>query len=198
MQIDGNTNRSGATPPPPQTAQQTARTLLDQHRTPGGHDAAALAGSLRDLRLPANDNAAAVRAIEAQLTPVERGQFHASMEAAQPSVNGQPFAIGDPSAPPIASWGQQAAGTPYRQAWDNVAATLNSRDPAAVQAEIERQLYGTAAPSAAPASAPSTGPDPVQLGLDLGQMALDLTGIVDPSPISDGANAIVSLGRSIG
>lgn len=54
-----------------------------------------------------------------------------------------------------------------------------------------------------PAPPPGTGtgtgaPDPVQLGLDLGQMALDITGIVDPTPISDGLNAAISVGRSIG
>jgi uncharacterized protein len=42
-------------------------------------------------------------------------------------------------------------------------------------------------------SAPST----TQLSLDLVQMALDLTGIVDPTPISDGSNAVMSLGRSL-
>ncbi|WP_294265286.1 DNA/RNA non-specific endonuclease [uncultured Sphingomonas sp.] len=48
------------------------------------------------------------------------------------------------------------------------------------------------------AAAPGAGPDPVQLGLDLGQMALDVAGIFDPTPISDGANAVVSAGRAIG
>ena len=42
------------------------------------------------------------------------------------------------------------------------------------------------------------GSVPVRLGLDLTQMALDLTGIVDPTPISDGGDAIISVGRSIG
>jgi hypothetical protein len=31
--------------------------------------------------------------------------------------------------------------------------------------------------------------------LDLGQLALDLAGILDPTPISDGTNAVISLGR---
>lgn len=33
------------------------------------------------------------------------------------------------------------------------------------------------------------------LALDLGQMALDIAGIFDPTPVSDGANALISLGR---
>ncbi len=41
------------------------------------------------------------------------------------------------------------------------------------------------------------GPSTTTVVLDLTQMALDLTGIVDPSPISDGSNAIISLGRGI-
>ncbi len=55
-----------------------------------------------------------------------------------------------------------------------------------------------AAPANDNAAAPGAGPDPVQLGLDLGQMALDVAGIFDPTPISDGANAVVSAGRAIG
>lgn len=54
---------------------------------------------------------------------------------------------------------------------------------------------GGGAPLAAPA-APTT--DPVKLGLDLGQMALDLGGIVDPFGVADGLNAAISVGRSIG
>lgn len=42
------------------------------------------------------------------------------------------------------------------------------------------------------------GPDPVQLGLDLTQMGLDIVGIFEPTPFADGSNALVSLGRSIG
>lgn len=37
-----------------------------------------------------------------------------------------------------------------------------------------------------------------QLALDLAQMTLDITGIIDPTPISDGSNAAVSAGRALG
>ncbi|HEX8119363.1 MAG TPA: hypothetical protein VF521_18945, partial [Pyrinomonadaceae bacterium] len=49
---------------------------------------------------------------------------------------------------------------------------------------------------------PQERPDPAELArqqreltLDLTQMALDLAGLIDPTPISDGANGIVSLFR---
>lgn len=61
--------------------------------------------------------------------------------------------------------------------------------------ELARALE---APANDNAAAPGAGPDPVQLGLDLGQMALDVAGIFDPTPISDGANAVVAAGRAIG
>jgi len=38
-------------------------------------------------------------------------------------------------------------------------------------------------------------PEDKQLLLDLGQMILDLAGIIDPTPISDGTNALISAGR---
>lgn len=44
----------------------------------------------------------------------------------------------------------------------------------------------------------SQGPDPVQLGLDLTQMGLDIVGIFEPTPFADGSNALISVGRSIG
>lgn len=39
------------------------------------------------------------------------------------------------------------------------------------------------------------GPDVGQVALDLTRLTLDITGIVDPTPISDGANAFISLTR---
>lgn len=41
----------------------------------------------------------------------------------------------------------------------------------------------------------AAGPDPATVALDVGQMALDVVGIFDPTPISDGTNAVVSLFR---
>lgn len=88
---------------------------------------------------------------------------------------------------------------------------LRQQDPAAagwVEAEIDRNLTpvergdlsraldGGAAASPVPAN--DAGPDPVTLGLDLTQLALDITGIIEPTPISDGSNTVISAGRAIG
>ena len=51
----------------------------------------------------------------------------------------------------------------------------------------------TDAPS--PAGAATLSAEERELFLDLGQMALDLVGVVDPTPVSDGSNALISLGR---
>ena len=37
--------------------------------------------------------------------------------------------------------------------------------------------------------------DAAELALDVTQMALDIVGLVDPTPISDGANGLISLAR---
>lgn len=50
------------------------------------------------------------------------------------------------------------------------------------------------APKGDPARNRPAGID-ADLALDLGQIALDITGIFDPTPISDGANAAISLAR---
>ncbi|TGX54971.1 HNH endonuclease [Sphingomonas gei] len=75
-----------------------------------------------------------------------------------------------------------------------------------VEAEIDRnltpvergELARTLEGGSAPAPANDAGPDPVTLGLDLTQLALDITGIIEPTPISDGSNTIISAGRAIG
>lgn len=62
--------------------------------------------------------------------------------------------------------------------------------------ELARTLDGGNA--ARPAAANDAGPDPVELGLDLTQLALDITGIIEPTPFSDGSNTLISAGRAIG
>lgn len=120
----------------------TAQQLATQYSGPGGYDMAGLASNLSQQRQSDPTGAAQTQAqLETMMTPVERGQFAAAVDAAN-----------DNPAPAPAS----------------------------------------------PEASAGSGPDPVQLGLDLGQMALDITGIVDPTPISDGSNAVISVGRSIG
>lgn len=65
--------------------------------------------------------------------------------------------------------------------------------------ELARALDGdTGAGVTPPAAANDAGPNPVELGLDLTQLALDITGIIEPTPISDGSNTLISAGRAIG
>lgn len=66
----------------------------------------------------------------------------------------------------------------------------------------EVQLLGQTRRTQLESQLPADGPDPAELArqkreltLDLTQMALDLAGLIDPTPISDGANGIVSLFR---
>ena len=132
---DGAANSSAASASSTNTAQQ----LAAQYSGPGGYDMAGLASNLSQQQQSDPAGAASTLAqLEGLMTPVERGQFAAAVDAAN----------------------------------DNAGASQR-------------------APS-------TTDPDPVQLGLDLGQMALDITGIVDPTPVSDGSNAVISVGRSIG
>jgi hypothetical protein len=136
---DGAANSSAASA---SSSTNTAQQLAAQYSGPGGYDMAGLASTLSQQQHSDPTGAAGTMAqLEGLMTPVERGQFAAAVDAANDNAGGQ------------------------------------------------------AAPAATPTAA---GPDPVQLGLDLGQMALDITGIVDPTPISDGSNAVISVGRSIG
>lgn len=52
-------------------------------------------------------------------------------------------------------------------------------------------------PVVSAASAPP-GPSTAETVADLTQMALDIVGIIEPTPFADGSNALISLGRSIG
>ena len=62
---------------------------------------------------------------------------------------------------------------------------------------VARQTPTQAAPnSASPHGAGAASKvDPADLALDITQMGLDIVGLVDPTPISDGANGIISLAR---
>lgn len=93
-----------------------------------------------------------------------------------------------------------AADLSERQLADPAAAADTIAELESMMSPVERGQFAAALDSrtAANDNPSAAAPDAVQLGLDLGQMALDLTGIVDPTPISDGSNAAISLGRSIG
>jgi len=87
---------------------------------------------------------------------------------------------------------------PVRQA----DATFAPTDAGAASRTGEVQLQGQTRRSQLEAQLPAGGPDPAELArqkreltLDLTQMALDVAGLIDPTPVSDGANGIVSLFR---
>ena len=71
-----------------------------------------------------------------------------------------------------------------RQLLDEVAPNLSPRDLQDVQHQMGQP----------PAPAKAKGID-ADLALDLTQIGLDIAGIFDPTPISDGANTLISLGR---
>lgn len=65
------------------------------------------------------------------------------------------------------------------------------------QVRFDQAMQAPAGPHAnahAAIATPAT-PSANALKLDMAQMVLDFTGIVDPTPISDGGNALISLGR---
>lgn len=66
---------------------------------------------------------------------------------------------------------------------------INATNAAATPASNSPAGNSNATPSA------GGGPDPVQLGLDLTQMGLDIVGIFEPAPFADASNTLISLGR---
>lgn len=88
---------------------------------------------------------------------------------------------------------------PLRQA-DAPPATIAEQGAASRTGEV--RLQGQARRSQLESQLPASQPDPAELArqkreltLDLTQMALDIAGLIDPTPVSDGANGIVSLFR---
>ena len=142
------------------------------------------------------------------------GPVRTSAPPATPSSPASPFqqSCTNSPAPPVASWATRPQGDGYRTAWDTVATRLGTQNPIAIRTEIERKLheaqgldgYRTAPAATTPASTTPAartgeeGPDPVKLGLDLSQMALDIVGIFEPTPFADGSNTLISIGRGIG
>ena len=144
----------------------------------------------------ANEVRAAIMA-SPQLTPVQKAQLTANEPGRTVNVDGSRTQRFAPGGMAWDAWidSNRARNTPEFQALARLAGStenvpirevmqqLNDRGITAAQFEAER--------------AAAAGPSGATLTVDLLQMALDLTGIVDPSPISDGSNAVISLGRSI-
>ncbi|TRW16770.1 DNA/RNA non-specific endonuclease [Glacieibacterium frigidum] len=92
-----------------------------------------------------------------------------------------------------------AAGASNPSEAANLAREVNARLPLADQQRFQANLRSELAERNLPAA--SMGGDAAsaaarrELALDVTQIALDVTGLFDPTPISDGANAVISLFR---
>lgn len=83
----------------------------------------------------------------------------------------------------------------FRQPQSNV--TL-ANATAAGAAPANGNTANTNATDTSTTPASTNSPDPVQLGLDLTQMGIDIVGIFEPTPFADGTNTLISAGRGIG
>ncbi|WP_336970693.1 DNA/RNA non-specific endonuclease [Sphingobium aromaticiconvertens] len=134
------------------TSTDVATDLVTQHRSAGTLDTTALAADVQARTANDPDARAALgTSVEAQMTPVERGQFAAAMDAANDNaqtsgtysatVEGQTFSVGHPDAPAVSDWAAQPEGPGYKEAWDATATRLGTTDPATITQAIEAQLY---------------------------------------------------------
>jgi hypothetical protein len=145
------------------------------------------------------------RALMAQLSPVQQGQYlSARYSIAGPDgqsivfANDAPTVRQDFAAPSDSSraalyarfdgiWGD---GNPRTDDVTRIENGLRDLQASGLSlAEYEAQAATTR---------PEAGPSSLTLAADLTQMALDLGGIVDPTGIADGSNAMISVGRAIG
>lgn len=78
------------------------------------------------------------------------------------------------------------------------AATLEAAVVAQLTPREQGELLRVQTAPAVTAQAAPSGPSTAETVADLTQMALDLVGIIEPTPFADGSNAVISLGRSIG
>lgn len=205
------TSRAAAGPPPPPVRTDPvaiAARIVADNTTNGRRDLGAIKRDIEQVAASDPALGAQVRsAVEARLTPVERGQLaSAAYNVTAPDGAAIRFEAGAPSiaqyrAMPPASDGQAFYARLDRIWGDGNAATDDVTRIEAGLAELYRS--GTsladheariAAQAQQQAPAPAAG-SLATTALDLGQIALDIAGIFEPTPFADGANAIVSAGR---
>lgn len=191
--------------------QAIANELVARNRQGSQPDLATLQRDLAAIEAQDTYLAQQVRvAVTAQLTPVQQGQLAAAgysvagPDGAPIALSASGMTVAEQRAAPAGSaaadqyarfdriWGDGNAAT------DDVSAIEQGlRDMVASGLTVaQMEAMGTLPPPATPAN--DQGPDTATLVADLAQMTLDLTGIVEPTPVSDGANTLISLGRSIG
>ena len=186
----------------PSGAGALAERILADNRRGAGFDLATVRREIDSLsqRDPTLGRSVA-EAVEQRLSPVERGEL-ARVGYTAPAADGGRVAFA-PDAPRVADYRAMTPGSEGRALYDRLDRAYGDGNPRTDDtAAIERGLRTAVAQAGTtpltPTAAPAAGTDPVRLGLDLTQMTLDLTGIVDPTPVSDGGNALISVGRSIG
>lgn len=192
-----------------------AAEIVNRHTGPRGHDLAGIQRELSALNTHDGFLASQVKAaVEQHLTPVERGQLAgATFSMAAPDGNALTFSSDGMT---VAQQFAAPAGSPAAQQyarldriWGDGNAATN--DTAAIDAglremiasgrtleQIEAGTYTPQAPGSVAPAANDDGPDTVTLVADLAQLTLDITGIIEPTPISDGTNAVISVVRSVG
>ena len=112
-----------------------------------------------------------------------QGGAHSLSPAARQALDGA-TTLGAVNPTQLAQHLQRLPDGARRQLLDEVAPHLSPRDLQDVQHQMGQP----------PAPAKPQGID-ADLALDLTQIGLDIAGIFDPTPISDGANTLISLGR---
>lgn len=199
---------TGASASPP-SSDTVANQVLEGNRTPQGLDMSGVKRDLDRARFQDPGQADAIAtAVDRQLTPVQRGELAAASYSLDAPDGG---AIGfSNNGQRVSELRAAAEGTPARALYDRLDSVFGdgnraTDDVSAIETGLQRMIASgqtlEQVESQAAASQPTAtpqGPDPVQLGLDLTQMALDIGGIVDPSGIADGSNAVISAGRAIG
>ncbi|WP_247712067.1 HNH endonuclease [Qipengyuania qiaonensis] len=187
----------------PQTA---ATAIIDRNTNPSGLDMEGVRRDLAALAAQDTDFAAEVQtAVEARLTPVQRGQL-ASASYSIDAPDGGAIAFAEDGIT-VAEQFASPQGSPSRQQYDRFDRIWGDGNPATNDvASIEQGLRDLSASgltlaqleaaTGTPAAANENAIDTSTLIADLTQMGIDVVGIVDPTGIADGANAIISLGRA--
>lgn len=193
-------------PPPSVYAGTLTRSILDNARRGNSVDISALKSAVEAVR---SQNTAlgqdVERAVMAQLSPVQQGQYRsARYSVSAPDGQAIVFANDAPSVRQDFTAPADASRAALYARFDRIWGDGNSRTDDVTRIENglrDMQANGlTLAELEVQGGAlqPSEGPSAVTLAADLTQMALDLGGIVDPTGIADGSNAVISLGRAIG
>lgn len=180
-----------------------AAQILRNSDGPGGVNLQEVKRDLTQLRMQNADFASQVEAIVRQnLSTVERAQLDRAVFSVE-APDGRGITI-NPDAMPVGEKFNQPAGSAERETYnrfDNIWGDGNpaTNDTQAITAGIRDMIASgqTLAQVEAAGAQPANdgGPDGATLALDLGQIALDIVGIFEPTPFADGTNTVISIFR---